>query len=147
MNPSTPFTCGKEKKRLYDYALSSVTLQNDFTYVNLNKPLLILNRGKIVVAGGHWDGQLTISYTHEVQPEEKRQRSNSQQFSNHPPSLAQIEAHSSTITVIASTVEDPNRFISKAAQPSSVHENAIVLTGSKAGDLIVWKFLAETSNL
>jgi hypothetical protein len=56
MNPSTPFTCGKEKKRLYDYVLSSVILQNDWTIPNLNKPMLILNRGKIILAGGHWDG-------------------------------------------------------------------------------------------
>jgi len=82
LNPLTPFTCGKEKKRLYDYALSPVILQNDFTQANLNKPLLILNRGKLVVSGGHWDGQLAVSYTQEVQHEASRARSNSQQFTS-----------------------------------------------------------------
>ena len=63
LNPLTPFTCGKEKKRLYEYSLNPYILQNDFTQSNLNKPLLILNRGKVVLSGGHWDGQLTMSFT------------------------------------------------------------------------------------
>ena len=66
LNPLTPFTCGKEKKKLFEYALSPVILQNDFTSISLNKPLLILNRGKIVISGGHWDGQICVSYTQEL---------------------------------------------------------------------------------
>jgi hypothetical protein len=66
LNPLTPFTCGKEKKKLFEYALSPAILQNDFTSISLNKPLLILNRGKIVISGGHWDGQICVSYTQEL---------------------------------------------------------------------------------
>lgn len=66
LNPLTPFTCGKEKKKLFEYALSPVILQNDFRSTSLNKPLLILARGKIVISGGHWDGQICVSYTQEL---------------------------------------------------------------------------------
>jgi len=41
-------------------------LQNDFTMSNLNKPLLILNKGKIVISGGQWDGYICVSFTQEI---------------------------------------------------------------------------------
>jgi WD40 repeat protein len=81
-----------------------------------------------------------------VQPEEKRARSNSQQFSNQT-GPAQLEAHTSSITVIASTVEDPNRFISKTQSSNSVHDSVMIITGASAGDMIVWKFNAESNQM
>lgn len=123
MNPQTPFTCGKEKKKLYSYAVSDSLLQNDFTQVTLNKPLLILNRGKIVISGGHWRGQISVSITQDYQKPQSQASSqmksgqsalsdyNSSQFIS-----AEIEAHTSTCTVISSTIDDPNKIISKHAQ-------------------------------
>ena len=112
LNPLTPFTCGKEKKRLYEYALSPVLLQHDFTLNSLNKPLLVLNRGKLVISGGHWDGSLSVSYTHEIS-QDGRSRSNSQTYSA-AQSQTKIECHSTSVSVIASTIEDPNKIISKS---------------------------------
>ena len=155
LNPLTPFTCGKEKKKLYEYALSPVLLQNDFTMTTLNKPMLILNRGKIVLGGGHWDGQISVSYTQEIQQDRSQNsslanqftRSHAQQNSANPVTQsisALIEGHSTTCTVIASTIDDPNKIISKNQQNSSQasiqNDACTVITGSKLGDVIVWKF-------
>jgi hypothetical protein len=149
LNPHTPFTCGKEKKRQYEYSLSSAILQNDFTQANLNKAVLILNRGKVVLSGNHWDGQLTMSFTQEIPQDEKRQRNNSAQLTS-TQQLAQIDAHRSSITVIASTIEDPNRIVSKNqqsnSQQSSSSDNCVVLTGSSDGDMIAWKFTVDPNS-
>jgi WD40 repeat protein len=54
------------------------------------------------------------------------------------------------VSVIASTIEDPNKIISKSQQTSShinaQYDNCIIITGSKLGDVIVWKFNAELTN-
>lgn len=67
----------------------------------------------------------------------------------------EIRAHSETCTVITSTIDDPNKIISKHAQnqsssksgPAACNPNdqCMVITGSKAGDVIVWKY-APTPN-
>jgi len=61
LNPNTPFTCGKEKKKVFDNLLTKATLQTDLAFTDLNKPLLILSRGKVVISGGHWDGYIFAS--------------------------------------------------------------------------------------
>lgn len=144
LNPLTPFTCGKEKKKLYEYCLDSSILQNDFTNIQLNKPLLILNRGKIVISGGHWDGEICVSYTQEIPQDKQNQNRQQPQLIN-----AKIEAHQSCCSVIASTIEDPNKIISKNQQNSSSasiqNDICTVITGSKQGDIIVWKFSPEAT--
>jgi WD40 repeat protein len=130
--------------------------------VTLNKPLLILNRGKIVISGGHWQGQISVSITQDYQKPQSQASSqmksgqsalsdyNSSQFIS-----AEIEAHSSTCTVISSTIDDPNKIISKHAQNQSSsrlgptvcnpNDQCVLITGSMAGDVIVWKY-APASN-
>mmetsp|Transcript_30338 Transcript_30338/g.46414 ORF Transcript_30338/g.46414 Transcript_30338/m.46414 type:complete len:147 (+) Transcript_30338:9459-9899(+) len=63
------------------------------------------------------------------------------------PASAKIAAHSSTCTVIASTVDDPNKIALKNYQQSALINNTadgcLVITGSKSGDVIVWKYNAD----
>jgi len=62
--------------------------------------------------------------------------------------------------VITSTIDDPNKIISKhvqnqsasKSQQSNINDQCVVMTGAKGGDVIVWKFVpsnntASTSNL
>lgn len=123
-------------------------LQNDFTQANLNKAILILNRGKVVLSGNHWDGQLAMSFTVEVPQDDKRQRKESV-IGPSQHQLAQIEAHRSSVTVIASTIEDPNKIISKNQQSNnhqnSMSDNCLILTGSRDGDMIAWRFTVDNS--
>jgi hypothetical protein len=102
---------------------------------NLNKPLLILNKGKIVISGGQWDGYICVSFTQEIAQEKSQGNilTNQLRKSNIMPNQAQpggtqplttkIDAHNSTCTVIASTIDDPNKIMSKATHNSTSINN------------------------
>lgn len=55
-----------------------------------------------------------------------------------------------TCTVITSTIDDPNKILSKNIQNQSsynfLNDACIVITGSLAGDVVVWSFSPTYSN-
>lgn len=65
--------------------------------------------------------------------------------------MAQIQGHTSTCTAIASTIDDPNKIISKAQQNQSQsglqNEGCTVITGAKSGDVIVWRFVPDQNQV
>jgi len=70
--------------------------------VGLNKPLLILNRGKLVISGGHWQGQISVSYTQDFQKNQSSSASQMKSNKNGQPDVqnysqwisGEIQAHS-----------------------------------------------------
>ena len=104
------------------------------------------------MSGGYWDGQLAVSYTQEIQPEKSQSRSSfAQSQSSQSHTMAQIQGHTSTCTAIASTIDDPNKIISKAQQNQSQsglqNEGCTVITGAKSGDVIVWRFVPDQNQV
>jgi len=62
INPSTPFTCGEEKKKKYDNRTKFCGLDlYDRSIKKFDFPILLLNNGKYIVRGGFWDGKIAVS--------------------------------------------------------------------------------------